>query len=131
MNEPAADTAIAPRSLVRDDVAYVLPMAIFMAFTWVGGQWPSLYPVAYVAKVILVTIALVVPWRHYTKISWRYWWLGAIVGVIGIFQWVPMQLWLQRNVEFFALMSNGRLTRGPGFESPHTGYRCEHARLVR
>jgi CAAX prenyl protease-like protein len=102
MTEPAADTPIAPRPLVRDDVAYVLPMAIFMTSTWVGGQWPSLYPASYIAKVILVTIALIVLWRHYTKISWRYGWLGAIVGVIGIFQWVPMQLWLQRNVAFFA-----------------------------
>src|SRR5688500_11436161 len=107
MTEPAADTAIAPRPLVRDDVAYVLPMAIFMTFTWVGGKWPSLYPASYVAKVILVTIALVVLWRHYTKISWRYRWLGAIVGVIGIFQWVGMQLWLQRNVEFFGPPGEG------------------------
>ena len=90
------------RSPIRDDVAYFLPMAIFMAFTWVGGNWPALYPGSYVAKVIIVALALIVLWRHYTKISWRYWWLGAIVGVIGIFQWVPMQLWLQRNVEFFA-----------------------------
>ena len=91
------------RPLIRDDgFAYVLPMALFMAFTWVGGKWPSLYPASYVAKVVLVTIALVALWRHYTKISWRYWWLGGIVGVIGIFQWVGMQLWLQRNVEFFA-----------------------------
>jgi CAAX prenyl protease-like protein len=77
-------------------------MALFMAFTWVGGHWPALYPASYAAKVILVTVALVVLWRHYTKISWRYWWLGAIVGVIGIFQWVGMQLWLQNHVEFFA-----------------------------
>ncbi|MDQ3439470.1 MAG: CAAX prenyl protease-related protein [Planctomycetota bacterium] len=104
MTQRATDASApaAPRPIVRDDVAYVLPMAIFMAFTWVGGQWPSLYPASYAAKVILVAIALAVLWRHFTKISWRYWWLGAIVGVIGIFQWVPMQLWLQRNVEFFA-----------------------------
>jgi CAAX prenyl protease-like protein len=88
--------------LVRDDVAYVLPMGIFLAFTWVGGNWKSLYPLTYVVKVILVAAALVVLRRHYTKISWRYWWLGAIVGVIGIFQWVGMQLWLQRSFTFFA-----------------------------
>lgn len=90
------------RALVRDDAAYVLPMAIFMAFTWVGGTWPRLYPISYVAKVILVAVALTLFWRYYTKISWRYWWLGVIVGVIGIVQWVGMQLWLQNNVPFFA-----------------------------
>jgi CAAX prenyl protease-like protein len=42
-----------------------------------------------------VAVLLVMFWRHYTKIRWNGWWLGVIVGVIGIFQWVPMQLWLQ------------------------------------
>jgi hypothetical protein len=62
------------RPLVRDDVAYVLPMALFLTFVWVGGTWPSIYPISYVARVILVAVALAVLWRHYTKISWRYWW---------------------------------------------------------
>jgi uncharacterized protein len=101
MSQQATDTPAAARPLLRDDVAYVLPMAIFLAFTWVGTTWPALYPLSYVVKVVLVAIALAVLWRHYTKISWRYWWLGLIVGVIGIFQWVPMQLWLQR-FQFFA-----------------------------
>ncbi|HEV2292573.1 MAG TPA: CAAX prenyl protease-related protein [Tepidisphaeraceae bacterium] len=90
------------RPLVRDDVAYFLPMGLFMAFTWVGATWPSLYPMAYVVKVIVVAIALAVLWRQYTPISWRYWWLGVIVGMIGIVQWIGMQLWLQRNIPFFA-----------------------------
>jgi CAAX prenyl protease-like protein len=38
--------------------------------------------------------------RLYTRVRWDYWWLGVIVGVVGIFQWVPMQLWLQQ-FEFF------------------------------
>lgn len=86
----------------RDDFAYILPMGLFMGFTWVGGTWPSLYPISYVMKVVLVALALVLMWRHYTKISWRYWQLGFVVGVIGIFQWIGMQLWLQNHVEFFA-----------------------------
>lgn len=81
--------------LVRDDAAYILPMLIFLAFTLAGGNWKSLYPASYVAKTIVVAIALVVLWRHYTPIRWNHWWLGVIVGVIGIFQWVGMQLWLQ------------------------------------
>ncbi len=71
-------------------------MAIFMAFTWAGGHWPALYPQTYIAKTLLVALALAVLWRHYTKISWRYWWVGALVGVVGIGQWVGMQLALQR-----------------------------------
>jgi CAAX prenyl protease-like protein len=32
--------------------------------------------------------------------------VGVIVGVIGIVQWVGMQLWLQRNVAWFAPAEN-------------------------
>jgi len=86
---------------LRDDLAYILPFAAFMVFTAIGGNYKSLYPLTYVAKVIVTAILLVICWRFYTRISWRYWWLGVIVGVIGIFQWVGMQLWLQRNFELF------------------------------
>ena len=87
---------------LRDDLAYILPMAAFMVFLLIGAQFERFYPHTYVARVIVTAILLIVCWRHYTKISWRYWWLGVIVGVIGIVQWVPMQLWLQKNVAFFA-----------------------------
>jgi CAAX prenyl protease-like protein len=89
------------RGPVRDDLAYFLPMAVFMAFTWVGGKWKSLYPLSYVAKVVAVGLMLIAFRRLYTRIRWNHWWLGIIVGVIGIFQWVPMQLWLQQHFEFF------------------------------
>ncbi len=79
-----------------DDRAYLIPMGIFLALTWVGGQWASLYPLSYLAKTLIVPVALWVGWKYYTKITWDYWWLGIIVGVIGIIQWVPMQLGLQQ-----------------------------------
>ena len=94
--EPRADT-----KRLSDDLAYVLPMATFLAFTWIGGNWKSLYPISYVVKAIVVAIMLFAFRGHYTKIRWNHWWLGVIVGVIGIFQWVLMQLWLQKHFEFF------------------------------
>jgi CAAX prenyl protease-like protein len=89
------------RPLIRDDVAYFLPMATFLAFVWVGGNWPALYPAAYFARTIIVGVMLWLFWPHYTKVRWNYWWLGLIVGVVGIFQWIGMQLFLQRYSEFF------------------------------
>ena len=86
----------------RDDLAYIIPMGVFLAFTFVGGQWPSVYPITYVIKTIAVAILLLKFRRQYTPIKWDYWWLGVIVGVVGIFQWVPMQLWLQNHVAWFA-----------------------------
>jgi CAAX prenyl protease-like protein len=71
--------------------AYILPMAIFMAFTWAGSEWKNLYPLSYICKAVIVPVSLVLLWRHYTKISWDYWWLGIIMGVIGIVQWIGME----------------------------------------
>jgi membrane protease YdiL (CAAX protease family) len=89
------------RWLKRDDVAYAAPMLVFLAFTQLGVSYKNFYPASYVAKVVIVPILLWFYWRHYTKIRWNYWWLGVVVGVVGIFQWVPMQLWLQKNVAHF------------------------------
>src|SRR5688572_487132 len=82
----------------RDDVAYIAPMLAFLLFTWAGSNEtikkfvPAAFQISYVAKTVVVATLLVVLRRHYTKIRWNHWWLGVIVGIIGIFQWVPMQL---------------------------------------
>jgi uncharacterized protein len=83
-------------------MAYILPMAIFLAFTWVGGTWPQLYPLSYVAKTVVVTIALIVLWPHFTRIRWTHAWLGVGVGIIGIVQWVGMEKLLLAGGEWTA-----------------------------
>jgi len=92
MNE---STPILHRSSLRDRIpdfwAYIIPMAIFMGFTSMGSQWKSLYPLSYVLKTLVVPVALVVLWPKYTKLRWNHWWLGVIVGVIGLVQWVGME----------------------------------------
>src|SRR5688572_4751473 len=98
----------APACPVRDDLAYLLPMMVFLVFTALGTAGfvtavvPAryAYPISYVVKTVVVAGMLVWFWRCYTKIRWNGWWLGVIVGVVGIFQWVLMQRWLQR-FEFF------------------------------
>ncbi len=74
-----------------DDIAYVLPMGIFLALTYVGGTWPSLYAASYVAKTLLAAAALIIFRHRYTKIRWNFWWLGIILGVVGVIQWVGME----------------------------------------
>ena len=76
---------------VTDDIAYILPMAVWLAFTWAGGHWPGFYVASYVLKVFLTAIPLFLLRRHYTKISWNYWWLGLVLGIVGVFQWVCME----------------------------------------
>ena len=54
-------------------------------------KWPALYTSSYVAKAILTAVLLIVLRGSYTKIGWNYWWLGAIMGVVGVVQWVGME----------------------------------------
>src|SRR3954466_1981982 len=84
-----------------DEWAYILPMLTFLVFVFLGGKFPSYYPHTYVARVVIVAALLAVFWKQYTKIRWNGWWLGVIVGVLGIFQWLGMQLWLQNHFDFF------------------------------
>lgn len=98
---PPAKPSQASSWIGRDEIAYVAPMAVFLLFIWVGATWPSLYAISYLARTALVAALLVYFRRYYTRISWEFWWLGAIVGVIGIFQWIGMQLWLQEHFEWF------------------------------
>ncbi len=90
MNAPDSRTP-----LLTDDWAYMLPMFAFLGFVWLGGSYPDYYPHTYIARCVCVAILLVLFWRQYTRITWNGWWLGLIVGVIGIFQWIGMQQTLQ------------------------------------
>jgi len=76
---------------VPDDVAYVAPMAAFLAFTWAGGQWPQFYAASYVIKTVITAGLLFALRAQYTKISWKYIGLGVLVGIIGLVQWVGME----------------------------------------
>ncbi|HZZ44290.1 MAG TPA: CAAX prenyl protease-related protein [Tepidisphaeraceae bacterium] len=79
-----------PHKVIRDDIAYILPMGIFLVFTQVGVSWPAHYVFSYIAKTLIVPVALVMCWRYYTKIQWTHLGLGVVVGVVGLVQWVGM-----------------------------------------
>jgi CAAX prenyl protease-like protein len=66
-------------------------MAAFLLLTWAGGHWPNLYPASYVAKTIAAAALLIYCRNHYTRIRWNHWWLGVIVGIVGVVQWVGME----------------------------------------
>ena len=99
--EPVPYESSPRRPAVPDDVAYWLPMALFLACLWVGGQWDAAFVPSYAARVVLTAAALFLLRSHYTRIRWNRWWLGLIVGVVGIVQWVGMQALLERYVPFF------------------------------
>ena len=81
-----------PRSSnVRDDLAYFLPMAMFLTFVWAGGHWKNLFPHFYAARTVIVGAMLIAFWRHYTPPRWSWWWLGVIGGIVGVVQWLATQ----------------------------------------
>ena len=140
MSGPSADRVVdyetkPKRPLVGDDVAYILPMGVFLLLTAAGASdtfkstTPYAYPISYAAKVVVVAALLVFLWRHYTKIRWNHWWLGVIVGVVGIFQWVGMQLWLQSRFDFFD-PSGEPFDPTKAFHSPAAFYAFVAVRLI-
>ncbi len=78
----------------RDDIAYVLPMAVFLLFTAVGGNYKDFYPLTYVLKTFIVAGIIFYFWKHYTRITWNYWWLGLLLGVLTTVQWIGQELLL-------------------------------------
>ena len=89
------------KALVRDDVAYMLPMGTFLLFIAAAAHWPEWYAPLYAIKTLVVGVMLIVLWQHYTPIRWNDWWVGAAAGIIGIVQWIALQLWLQQHFALF------------------------------
>src|SRR5262245_22000664 len=103
---------------ITDDLAYILPMAAFLLFTWGGVQWPSLFAASYVAKTIIATGLLIFLWPHFTKIRWNYWWLGVVMGVLGIVQWLGMEKLLLHFMPNFPEMTGEPRDLTKVFASP-------------
>jgi len=103
------------------DRAYIAPMATFLVIIFIAGKLPAAaYPWMYIARAFIVGAMLLFLWKYYTKIRWNHWWLGAIVGVIGIFQWVGMQLFLQKHFEFFHPSAEGVFNPFEYFTDPNS-----------
>lgn len=112
MTKPETNPGHTPPSdfahMIRTDLAYLLPMAVFLGFIWSGTQGAETvagntwYPWAYLGRTVVVGSMLVLFRRSYARIRWNHWWLGAVVGIAGMFQWVVMQLFLQKNFAFFS-----------------------------
>jgi CAAX prenyl protease-like protein len=114
----------------RDELAYVLPMGVFLALVWVGGQWPALYPHAYVLRTVAVAALLFALRRHYTPFRWNGWGLGVVVGVVGIVQWVGMQLWLQRAVPSLFAPAENPFDPTTAFASPAAAWAFVAVRVL-
>lgn len=84
----------------RDELAYVLPMGLFLVLTGAGGFWQQFYVFSYALKSLVAGALLIYFWNHYRPISFKYWKLGVLFGIIGIVQWCGVEellLFLERK----------------------------------
>jgi CAAX prenyl protease-like protein len=84
-----------------DEIAYWAPMGAFLVLTAAGSHWPQLYAVSYAIKTFTAAGLLIYFRKHYTPIRWNFWWLGLIVGTVGIVQWIVMQHVLEKHFAMF------------------------------
>ncbi len=70
---------------------YIVPMAVFLGFTFLGGQFKDYYPLSYVLKTLIVAAILLLVWKSFTRIRWTHLHWGVMVGIIGVIQWVGME----------------------------------------
>lgn len=110
-----------PPSGLRDDIAYVGPFALFMVLTWVGSH-EGWYPISYILKTILVSAALWYFWPSFTRISWKYWPLGAAVGALGLVQWIGMEKLLLSLWPDYPRMSGEPMDPFKEFTTPASAY---------
>jgi len=95
----------APPSLLTDrpHIPYFVP---FLAFViWMapgqlfdhalGVDWETLCttwrPLIYALQTLSAAVLLAVFWKHYAKIRWHFLWLGVIVGLLGVVEWIGVE----------------------------------------
>lgn len=82
-------------NLLKTSAGLITPMILFIGLNVVEGKLPAnLYPLAYIAKIALVTVILVITaksWRPALAASRNAVITGAIFGVIGIALWIGIE----------------------------------------
>ena len=80
-------------------LGYVLPIVVFMAFTWIEGQAAkSLYPWLYMVKAIAVTVTLLLfrqSWRRDIRFDGRALVWGIVVGLVVFAEWVLIEKYIR------------------------------------
>jgi uncharacterized protein len=94
------------------DWPYILPFAVFMLFTFAGGQWKDFYPLSYALKTFAVAGILFYCWRYYTRVQWTHLRLGALVGIAGVVQWVGMETLFMSHDAFRFTRMTGDIAAG-------------------
>ena len=70
-------------------VPYVLPLALFGLFTYLGALLPADSGITYTAKTIIVAACLIYYWGAYkNELTLTFHWLAPVSGVLLFFIWI-------------------------------------------
>lgn len=75
----------------RPHLPYILPIVIFGAFLAAEGRWPEAKWILYPLKTVATGACLWWVLAEFKNLSWRWSWLGVVIGLVVVVQWVGME----------------------------------------
>ena len=75
----------------RPQLPYILPLVVFGAFLALENYWPDAKGWLYPGKTLATGICLWLLRREFKGLAWRWSWLGIVIGVVVVVQWVGME----------------------------------------
>ena len=81
----------------RPQLPYVLPLVVFGAFLALENYAPQAKSWLYPAKTVATAMCLWLLRRHYKCLSWRWSWLGIVIGLVVVVQWISMEEFFSRH----------------------------------
>ena len=75
----------------RPHLPYVLPIIVFGLFLAAESQWPQAKWFLYPLKTLATGACLWWVWGEFKSLSWRWSWLGVVIGIVVVVQWVGME----------------------------------------
>ena len=75
----------------RPQLPFILPLVVFGSFLALENYWPEAKGWLYPAKTLATGICLWLLRREFKGLAWRWSWLGIVIGVVVVVQWVGME----------------------------------------
>ncbi len=75
----------------RPQLPFVLPIIVFGAFLLAESEWPQAKWLLYPLKTLATAGCLWWVWGQFKSLCWRWSWLGVVIGVVVVVQWVGME----------------------------------------
>ena len=75
----------------RPQLPFILPLLIFGVFLALENHAPQAKFWLYPTKTLATALCLWLLRRHFKCLSWRWSWLGIVIGLVVVVQWIGME----------------------------------------